>query len=146
MPGRPYWYFVPYQQDLQAALDALRAREFAAGRYSPVLQRIDFHALFAHAPGAQHPSIAAAKAAADVDGTRSILDIEKVGAHARYGMAAPYPSTLLVKWYGTATPSRAQVAKLEVVNDLGRGQCNYVVLHEGGQPREILFFGLSFDD
>ena len=37
MGGEPYWYFVPYQPNIQAALDALRAREFKAGRYNPVL-------------------------------------------------------------------------------------------------------------
>ena len=37
MGGEPYWYFVPYQSNIQAALDSLRAREFKAGRYNPVM-------------------------------------------------------------------------------------------------------------
>jgi hypothetical protein len=42
MGGRAYWYFVPYEQDEQSALDKLRAREFAAGRYSPAIRYLKF--------------------------------------------------------------------------------------------------------
>ena len=36
MGGHPYWYTVDYQEDISAALNALRKREFVAGRYNPV--------------------------------------------------------------------------------------------------------------
>ena len=33
MGAEPWDYFVPYENDIQAALDKLRQREFRAGRY-----------------------------------------------------------------------------------------------------------------
>ena len=58
MGGEPYWYFVPYQPNIQAALDALRAREFKAGRYNPVMpfQRFPVDA-DSPAPGNKHRKI-----------------------------------------------------------------------------------------
>jgi hypothetical protein len=146
--GHPHWYFVPYQEDLQAALDALRAREFAAGRYNPVVPFVDCAegALLAQGPGSKHPSIDAAVAAAGENGTRSILDVVRVGPVARYGTAAPFPAGLLVKWYGTATPTHAQLSgNLGLLGDLGRGQSAYVIVHADGAPSEILFVTRSVD-
>ena len=36
MGGEPWFYFFPYQADINSALQALRRREFQAGRYNPV--------------------------------------------------------------------------------------------------------------
>ena len=81
MGGHPYWYVVDYQEDIAAALNALRQREFLAGRYNPVISYP--HKLFpigpqSPAPGAAHISIREAVEASDADGTRSILDIERI--------------------------------------------------------------------
>jgi hypothetical protein len=35
--AEPYWYFEKYDGDVDAVLQALRKREFAAGRYNPVI-------------------------------------------------------------------------------------------------------------
>ena len=40
MGSQPWMYVVPYQEDLQAALDALKQREFRAGRYFPAIEDI----------------------------------------------------------------------------------------------------------
>ena len=79
MGGHPYWYFVPYQGDLAKTLNALRDREFKAGRYNPVVPFPDFNNpdSFQKAPGAGHASIDDAREAAAEDGTRSILDVER---------------------------------------------------------------------
>jgi len=37
MGAEPCYYFVPYRQDVAAALDALRKRESQAGRYNPAM-------------------------------------------------------------------------------------------------------------
>jgi hypothetical protein len=37
MGSHPYRYFVPYPDDFQQALEERREREFAAGRYNPVM-------------------------------------------------------------------------------------------------------------
>jgi hypothetical protein len=38
MGGHPYWYIVPYESDIDAALHKLKQREFEAGRYNPVIR------------------------------------------------------------------------------------------------------------
>ena len=79
MGGHPWMYFVPYEGDLQAALDKLKERELRAGRYNPAMPSIPFPVDPAEpAPGAKHASVEAARAAADADGTRSILDMDRV--------------------------------------------------------------------
>jgi hypothetical protein len=35
MGGHPWWYLVPYEKDVAKSLEALRQREFKAGRYNP---------------------------------------------------------------------------------------------------------------
>jgi hypothetical protein len=67
MGANPYFYFTPYQKDIQAALEALREQEFKAGRYSPAMSMADPPSyMFAFkfppddtspAPGARHNSI-----------------------------------------------------------------------------------------
>ena len=72
-------YFVPYEGDIQAALDKLKEREFRAGRYNPAMRSIPFPVdPGGPAPGAKHASVEAARAAAEEDGTRSILDMDRV--------------------------------------------------------------------
>jgi len=81
MGAEPYYYFVPYQADINAALRTLRQREFEAGRYNPVMP---FPSRFlplgpdSPSPGRRHDSIEEALEDSDADGTRSILDIERV--------------------------------------------------------------------
>jgi hypothetical protein len=73
MGGEPWFYFVPYQTDINNALQALRRREFQAGRYNPVTPFLEFPLdAAAPGPGAQHASIEEAIQDADADGTRSI--------------------------------------------------------------------------
>ena len=84
MGGQPWMYFVPYEGDLQAALERLREREFRAGRYNPAMPMIPFPVdPDGPAPGAKHASVEAARAAADADGTRSILDMDRVATEPR---------------------------------------------------------------
>ena len=80
MGAHPYWYFTAYEADLNAALAKLRRREFEAGRYNPVVPVIAFPiGPASRSPGAKHRSIDEAREAAAEDGTRSILDIDRVG-------------------------------------------------------------------
>ena len=79
MGGEPYWYYTEYQTNIDTTLQILRQKEFAAGRYNPVLPFIDFP-ITADSPalGSQHSSIEEAMEAAEADGTRSILDMFQV--------------------------------------------------------------------
>ena len=67
MGGHAWTYFVPYEPDILAAMQALRRREFEAVRYHPAV-RFPM-ARNVPSPGAQHASIEEALEASDADGT-----------------------------------------------------------------------------
>jgi hypothetical protein len=147
MGAHPYWYVTKYTPDPQVALDALREREFRAGRYNPVIPFLNFPiGPHSPAPGARHATIEEAFEDADADGTRSILDIETVGDEPDFGVAVPIDDELLQELYGTTRPTRAQVlGDLEFFEDLERGHAVYVTLYRDGRPDEYLFAGYSYD-
>jgi hypothetical protein len=60
----------------------------------------------APAPGPQHASIEEAMEAADADGTRSILDMERLSDAADYGAVVPLPNEELIDLFGTDKPTR----------------------------------------
>lgn len=75
MGAEPYYYYVPYQPDVAAALRALRQREFEAGRYNPVMPAPSMFLPLgpdSPAPGRQDESIDEVLEVSDADGTRSI--------------------------------------------------------------------------
>jgi hypothetical protein len=147
MGGHAYWYYVPYEADLQSALDKLRAREFAAGRYNPVIRYLKFSEpeFSNQTPGKQHRSIAEAIDDSAEEGTRSILDIAKVGKRADYGVAGPLPAARLRELYDTDKPTREMVDDHEFFEDIERGKCVYIVVHANGKPTELMFVGYSYD-
>ena len=147
MGGHPWFYFVGYEPDLNAALQKLREREFRAGRYNPAVDFPDFPVgPDSPAPGARHGSIEEALEEADADGTRSILDMEGVGEAPDYGVVAPLPEETLLNLFGTQRPTREMVEESEELFEaLERGQGVYIVIYDGGQPSEIFFAGYSFD-
>jgi hypothetical protein len=148
MGGHPYWYFVPYEADVQHALDSLRAREFEAGRYNPVIPFLTFGepGFSAQRPGPKHRTLAQAVRASAEDGTRSILDIERVGDKPDHGVAARVPDSRLREWFGTDRPTHAMLEEAdELLDSIERGQCAYVIAYEDDKPVEIFFAGYSYD-
>ena len=147
MGGHPWFYFVEYEPDINAALQKLRQREFEAGRYNPAVDFPDFPVSpESPAPGAQHDSIEEAQEEADADGTRSILDMERVSDAADYGAVAPLARETLLDLFGTDEPTRETVEESDELFDaLERGQGVYIIVYEGGRPSEIFFAGYSFD-
>jgi hypothetical protein len=146
MGAVPYSYFVEYQPDIGAALQELREREFRAGRYNPVL-RFPPRPVGpdSPAPGARHRSIREALRASGADGTRSILDLERVSAEPRLGAVAPFPHDVLRSLYGTTQPTREMIEQGADSEYLERGEGIYVVVYREGRPDEIYFAGLSYD-
>jgi len=149
MRAEPYYYFVPYQADINAALRTLRQREFEAGRYNPVMP---FPSRFlplgpdSPSPGRRHGSIEEALEDSDADGTRSILDIERVSDTSGLGAATRLPDETVRRLYGTLQPSRGQVEDaMDFLDDIDRGQAVYLVLFDGERPSEIMFAGYSYD-
>ena len=148
MGAHTYYYFVKHQPDISAALRALREREFQAGRYSPVMRDPRFPINSSSpSPGPRHQSIDKAREAAQEEGTRSILDIERIATTPDYFVAAPLPARELTRLFGTQPPSRMQVeARMdELLDKIPRGQGIYLITYRDGQPDEIFFGGCSFD-
>jgi hypothetical protein len=145
--AHPYWYVVKYREDVDAALQDLREREFRAGRYNPVIPFPDFPlGPNAPAPGAQHATIEEAFEDADANGTRSILDLDRVSDETDFGVVTPLGDDALEELFGTTRPTREMVeGNFDFWEDLERGQGIYIVLHKGGQPDELFFAGYSYD-
>jgi len=153
MGADPYWYFVPYEADLDAALQKLRLREFQAGRYNPVTPFQTFPIDPSEpAPGAMHDSIEQVMEECDESGTRSILDIAQValapfdGSGMRYFTAFPLDPSDVQDLFGTSKPTREQVETNQRMWDrIDRGSAVYTVIFDKGEPHEIFFGGYSFD-
>ncbi|WP_339095588.1 hypothetical protein ACINK0_00505 [Deinococcus sp. VB343] len=147
MAGQLWWYAVPYRPDAQAALDALRDREFRAGRYFPAIESPSFPVTpSSPAPGAQHSSIDEAIAAAEETGTRSILDFEEIAtADDDWGIRA-FSADRLLQLFGTAQPTLAQVEGHQALTEwIGRGEGYVITTYHAGQPDSLYFVGSSFD-
>jgi hypothetical protein len=131
--GAEAWeYFVPYEGDIQAALEKLREREFRAGRF--------------HGAKFRPATIGEAREVADADGTRSILDIDRIGDEPDFGVVAPLPAETLIDFFGTDRPSRDMIERnRDFFEDIERGQGVYIVVYDGDRPSEIFFAGYSYD-
>jgi hypothetical protein len=149
MGAEPYWYFEKFDGNVDAVLQSLRQREFAAGRYNPVIASM--WQLFpigpeSPAPGAQHSSIQEAMEDADADGTRSILDLDHVADESDFCAVVPLADDVLEGLYGTTQPTREMVEhNMDFLEDVERGQGVYIILYSNGKPDGICFAGYSFD-
>jgi hypothetical protein len=165
--SHPYFYFTPYQKDIQAALQALREREFKAGRYDPAMQMATppsymFQMRFPPddswpSPGTQHATIEEAIDASEESGTGSILDLSQVGSAPDFCTVCPLHDQELMQIFGTTKPTRdlldgalmnpkpGRGAALQFWEGIGRGEGRYIVIYSGSEPREIFFVGYSFD-
>jgi hypothetical protein len=130
--AEPYDYTVPYEPDIQAALDKLRRRVFESKEFN----------------GAEFdpPTPEAALELTDADGTRSMLDISRVTDHPDFCCAAPLSSEELERYFGTQKPTKFNLQEAdEFWENLERGIARYVILFAGDEPKEIYFAGYSFD-
>ncbi len=132
MGAEPWEYFVPYQDDIDAVLQALREQEFAAGRF--------------RGSELNPATIEEAFAAMEECGTASILDIAHVSDTADFCAVAPLPDEELVELFGTTEPTRETIQHdMSFFEDIERGQGVYIIVYNDGQPSEIFFGGYSFD-
>jgi hypothetical protein len=147
MGAHPYWYTVKYKADVDEALQELREREFRAGRYNPVIPFPVFPiGPHSPAPGAGHATMAEAFEDADADGTRSIIDLDRVADEPEFGAVTALDDAVLQALFGTTRPTREMVeTNDDLWEDLDRGQGVYIVLYRDDQPDEIYFAGYSCD-
>jgi hypothetical protein len=130
--AHPYEYTVPYEPDVQSALDRLRRQVFESGKY--------------HGAHRRPPTPEAALKQSGADGTRSILDISRISDEPDFCCAAPLSTEELEAYFGTTKPTRAMMHESDDFwEDLDRGMARYVILYNGDEPTEIYFAGYSFD-
>lgn len=147
MGAKPWYYFVPYEEDVNFTLQRLREREFKAGRYY----------------GSEHQpkSIEEALSNQEEAGTASILDMEKVGDKPDILTVCPLSQDDLFNLFGTDKPDYEMVHSVLVNEDnlrnntgwqdfwesIGRGEGRYILIYDENddQPFEIFFAGYSFD-
>ncbi|WP_150106166.1 hypothetical protein [Rubinisphaera brasiliensis] len=130
--AEPYDYTVPYEADIQAALDKLRQQVFASGNFR----------------GAEFDPASPEEALEMTaeEGTASILDILRVSETPDFCCAAPLSAEELNRYFGTEKPTRNQIADSDDFwDDLERGMARYIILYDGEEPKQIYFVGFSFD-
>jgi hypothetical protein len=130
--AEPYQYVVPYEPDIEVALDKLRRRVFESKEFN----------------GAEldPPTPEAAFELTGADGTRSILDISRISDQPDFCCAAPLTSEELERYFGTQKPTEVMVRDHgDFWEDLERGMARYVIVFEGEEPKSIYFAGYSFD-
>jgi hypothetical protein len=127
-----YHYTVPYEPDIQAALERLRRQVFETKQF--------------HGAQFDPPDPEAALALTDADGTRSILDIRRISNRPDYFCAAGLSEDELEDYFGTSQPTEEMVRDCdEFWDDMERGQARYVIVYEDDEPSAIFFAGYSFD-
>ncbi|MDR2941678.1 MAG: hypothetical protein LBV17_03705 [Treponema sp.] len=147
MGSSPYWYYVAYEDDKNSALNKLRQREFEAGRYNPVVCFPEFPITEeTKSPGKGHETIADALEDAAEDGTRSILDLDKVSDEDDYCIARILNKDELIEYFKTEKPTKEIIENTDsYIEDIERGKGFCITVYENEIPKELFFIGYSFD-
>ncbi len=94
-------------------------------------------------PGREHETIQEALKASDADRTRSILDIDRVGTKADFGVARRLTEEELQEHFGTTTPTREQILAFMPTEDIERGETDCLTVYdEVGYPVGISSLGI----
>lgn len=147
MGANPYWYLIPYEENLNDALDKLRMREFKAGRYNPVIAFPKFPITDdSESPGPQHTDINQPLNETENEGTRSILDLLSVSTEDDYCVARILSKVELFKYFGTDKPDEQTIQHNTIFfNDIERGKGFCITVYENDKPKDLFFVGYSFD-
>jgi hypothetical protein len=163
--GASAWsYFVPYQSDIRAALEALRKEEFLAWQQEH--------------PNKRFKTIDALLKWKGADGASSILDVNRISTNplaaskhdfSKYnfhnpddmkrfmavmqdsvGSVYPLSDEDYIALFGTQKPTRQDIERAPqaldmLYNRIERGSGVYLVLYKNNQPSEIYFMGITGD-
>jgi hypothetical protein len=166
--GASGWdYFVPYQPDIQRALQELREDVFRRGAYydpvaflqsfvnnTELMQRMssqerkqtrDQVAQMSLRP--KPLTIPQLIEANGTSGTHSIIDIERIADTPDFGAAAPFSQQELETLFGTDRPTHAMIVQKSYMLQSARSRwCGtYIIVYKDGEPDEIYFTGFSGD-
>ncbi|GAA2394721.1 hypothetical protein [Dactylosporangium salmoneum] len=142
--GSSSWsYSVPYQGDVNAALQRLRQEVFECGEY------------YRESPGdglnrARPTGPDTLVDAQPHSGTHSVIDmVNGVSAEPAFATVSPLAPDNLAYTFGTETPTAGQVETELLIGDLrherDRWVGTYIVSYHDGRPDRIHFFGSSGD-
>jgi hypothetical protein len=163
--GATGWsYFVPYQPNLDAALQQLRQHVFTDGMFEghpdyhkqlleglrPFLTSEEIwqsetyiHDLEACLPTSIEHALELCKGS----GTHSILDIRTISEQPEFETASPLNPSQLEEIFGTITPTYEQFRQSDILERIHflrhRNQGAYVILYRDGVPDQIWFGGRS---
>ncbi len=154
--GASGWeYVVPYQQDLGAALDALRRQVFASGDF---IKPSYYGAVFDLPEPSSVDDLFEQERYWEfmgTSGTHSIIDVVNVVPvdfkGEEFGTIRPLSDSECVELFGVAQPGRADFTPLSNSGRLheyvtgGRWTGRVAVLWADGAPAEIAFWGYSGD-
>lgn len=141
--GASAWHCVaPFEEDAEDVLSKAQQRAFARREYGK--------------PGRRGQPIARTirelRQACSEDGTASILDVRSLSDAPGPGVAGPFPAGTATRLFGTKRPALADVQEAlsdergqELYEQLGRGECGYLLAYEGERPSHVVFLGLSYD-
>ena len=162
MGATPWLYRVPYQDDVNTALQELREKEFRAGRYRGIGKNYIRASGFQYKDwsgnteeeieqlisqlGSIEAAISHVVELTGENGTASILDMFQVSDIPDYYTVSPVSTDAFLEFFKTDNPTYNTLITSEAFWDsLERGQGVYVILFEDNQPLEICFAGYSFD-
>jgi hypothetical protein len=164
--GASGWaYFVPYQVDINQALQNLRGSVFHSGEYfteanflamviektqdrmPPETLRRFLDRLARLKKKARPSTIQELMRVNGENGTHSIIDIEGISEISEFGKVAPLSSQQLMQLFGTEKPTREMVEmKIGEIQDLfTRWEGGFFTVFQNGLPSEICFVGVSGD-
>lgn len=125
MGAVPWGYFVPYEDEPEAALAKL-CRDVADGdNWSPEMAMEDMDAA-GSAP--------------------MMLNMMMIGDSPGPCTICPAPPERLREWFGTTQPTREMIESDSIYfEDIERGEGLYIVVYKDGKPDEYHFAGYSFD-
>ena len=136
--GASAWtYWVPYREDVNAALQALRREVFDRGE-------------FYRAGSGDPSSLEQLLEQGGESGTHSIIDVLSVSPTVELGAVAPLSDAELAELFGSDQPTRADVEAnwagvMRVTEQRGPWTGTYLTTYRCGEPDELYFFGMSGD-
>ncbi len=138
MAGTFWDYFVPYQEDIDKALQDLREQVFQMGQYRKW-------------PHVQAETIEGVVAESGESGTHSILDIKRISPFPALQAVSPLSAERLQEVFGSDKPTRRMVMVEDMIEDDELEELNprwqgiYIVIYKRNKPDLICFVGSSGD-
>jgi hypothetical protein len=130
--GMPWSYFVPYQENIEKALQELRERVFESKQY--------------RGSEVNPKSIDDALSMYEEIGTASILDVTYISEKSEFSSVSPLSNDDLDYFFNTTMPTREMIENnRDFFDDIDRGCAIYIILYKDGEPDEIFFAGYSID-